>query len=420
VSRVAGNTLEKSNGIQWPDAEVIAQDITIIPKPVAVPTDNTLVERLPYTGNEQVSYGNVSEDAEYTVKTPAKGTNVTNTPIQGTLEIKPGYCWKVEGEDKNATLTYTVDDQLVNLLLIVNADGDWEQLPKIKNDPVPYGDEADIENGVVSNSTGEEPTVKFYKAEDFDLEKNQPKSGKDDAYTTTTTTLDPGDYVAYFVVETTDGHDDATTAIPFKVAEPDYQVYISRQYILGYTMIYVFSQNSTTKFSYTKDSNADGSTDNGKRFEMYDITALGYTLYLNEKGEVGSLTQDDTYTTLYKAVKVYAYMVKINEYQNKATNIVRSNEARDTNKVVGLSNGPMDVNTNGKINLTDASNVSDVVLLSASVPLIKQLNEDGGTKDTNVNWSVVFRADVNRDGYVRTVDDADPIIQTYLANPIDD
>jgi hypothetical protein len=387
--RVAGNTWEKSTGIEWPKAETTDAVITIIPKPIVV--KDIPHDELKWTGEEL--HSNIQETDEYKVITQASGTDRGKCE-NGVLEAKPGYCW---GDDDRTIGKL----ENVYLLLIVNASEGWDQLPKINNDPVPYGTEVEKDDGIPS-ATGSVVTVEYYEAKYVDLEKGELKEGAT-PLTDPTDEFEPGEYVAVFTA-TLANHDDETCYVPFTVAEPDFKVLVSRNYIWGYSMIYVFSQNDTTKFSYKVNANDTNPT------EMSDITALGYKLYLDEKGNVGSLTATEQFTEQYEAKAVYGYLVLNDAYTNIKTNIDWTSGKRDTDKVIGVNTaGAMDVNTNSKINLTDASNVKDVsqIVVREGVTLESQLTG-------NLSMGMVFHADVNRDGIVSVVDDATPIIQHYL------
>jgi hypothetical protein len=367
---------------------ITSATVYIIPNYVDKPTDITPTSET-YTGEKYTSKVTVPDDAPYTV------TQVTKSAVgsyNGTLTVKDGYWWS----DYNDT----ADRNDVEFLKISKSSTLWEKDPSIENNPVPYGTAVDYDEGNLAVAADVE--VVFYKADDV----NDDGTPKENATSyTTEDPLDPGKYVAIFTATPT-GEDAAnygveTSIVPFTVSEASFKVYPSKNYIPGYTMIYVFSQSDTTRFSY-RDS------ETGETYEMYDIRDLGYQLYLNEKGKVGSLTQDDTYVTQYQADYVYAYLVKNGEYENIATNIRFDSEDRAVDHIYGIHNGPMDVNTDSFIELRDVSCVQYVRLLSNKEDLQTQLDT------LHINMGTVFRADVDRNGKVNTVLDGDPILQVYL------
>jgi hypothetical protein len=151
-------------------------------------------------------------------------------------------------------------------------------------------------------------------------------------------------------------------------------------------MVYVFT-NGTAQYGYQV-TDADGETETTG---MYDITALGYHVYLNDADGLSTiLTAASGYTQKDgEGWKVYALPI---EGSAAKTSVVMVDPAEtgpaSPYPIVLSSKGAEDVNANSEIDLIDV----------AAILTSRNLSTNGGYLGSYVG--TLFRADVNRDGTI--------------------
>jgi hypothetical protein len=218
-------------------------------------------------------------------------------------------------------------------------------------------------------------------------------------------TMDAAKNVGLTVEYSTDGGTTWSTAIPqgtapgnytveYKISKDNYQTVSGQVPVTsyedgaekGYSMVYVFT-NGTARYGYQV-TNVAGTTETKG---MYDITALGYHVYLNDGDSLATvLTATPGYTRKDgEGWKVYA--VPIEGSANKS-NVVMVDPAQVdpplTYPIVLSSKGAEDVNANSEIDLIDVA----AILTSRNLDTNKDyLTTYAGT---------LFRADVNKDGTI--------------------
>jgi phage tail protein X len=156
-------------------------------------------------------------------------------------------------------------------------------------------------------------------------------------------------------------------------------------------MVYVFS-NGTAHYTYDV---------NGTKTPMYDITELGYQLYLNDADSVStSLTAYQGYSKV-DTTGWHVYAVPVEGTAVKGNVKIGNAGLADAEPVHLTAKGAPDVNASSRVTIEDIA----AILTSRNLETnSKYLSDYVGT---------LFRADVNRDGTVDAAADVN-IVQDNL------
>jgi hypothetical protein len=196
-----------------------------------------------------------------------------------------------------------------------------------------------------------------------------------------------GDHDVWYKITPKDEDNyETVTGGPIKVtiSDPTHYIYVAKEYAFGetegYSVVYVFAKGNA-RYGYTFEGTSEGA--------MYDITALGYQLYLVD-GET-SLTGTDEQKVDTTDWKVYAIPVAGVGSEDNVTVHGKDFNLAGTIYVTALS--PEDVN---------ASNTVDIQDIAA---VLTARNVDTNSQYVTTLVGTFFRADVNRNGIIDAAED---------------